>query len=325
MKEEILQILRQTPDFVSGQIICSRLGISRTAVWKAINTLREEGYAIDSVRNRGYRLSAATGHLSAEEILHYLSGHPWAGLLQVKHSVSSTSRLAEALAEQGAPEGTVVIADRQSDCRGRMGQLLYSPPAQGVYLSVILRPHTTANHLGHLICAAAEAICQAIEVTTGRRPGIKWPNDLICGRRKVADIQTQLAAAEDDGAVHYAVVGASVNCNQTEFPQELAGVATSLSRATGAPVDRNRLAGEMVLALHNMGGSLLDRGVDWVEAYRQDCITLGKSIMIQQGQALRQGTALDVDSCGALVADFGYGVEKLQAGKMSIRGLYGYL
>lgn len=323
MKEEILEILRQTPDFVSGQIICSRLGISRTAVWKSINTLREEGYPIDSVRNRGYRLSAA-GHLSREEILQHLSGHPWANLLQLKSSVDSVLSQARALAEQGAPEGTVVIADRQSDSRGRMGCRLFSPPGQGVYLSVILRPKAAASELMHLTCAAAEAMCQAIEVATGRRPGIKWPNDLICGRRKVADIQTAVAA-EEGGSVHYAAVAVGVNCNEAEFPQELAGIATSLSMATGGPVDRNRLSGEMVLALHGMAGSLLSRRQDWIDAYRQDCITLGKSIMIQQEQTLRQGVALDVDDCGALVADFGRGIEKLQPGKMRIRGLYGYL
>ena len=153
MKDQILELLRQEPGYLSGQEMSRLLGVSRAAVWKAVEALRKEGYAIDSAPNRGYRLDAPTGRLSAREIAAQLEGHPWAGLVQVLDSVDSTNNLAKTLAAQGAPAGTVIVADSQTGGRGRMGRSFASPPGMGVYLSVILRPQASPEELMHLTCA----------------------------------------------------------------------------------------------------------------------------------------------------------------------------
>ena len=188
MKDRILELLRQESGYLSGQEMSTLLGVSRAAVWKAVEALRKEGYTIDSAPNRGYHLDAPTGRLSAREIAARLDGHPWAELVQVLDSVDSTNNLAKTLAAQGAPAGTVIVADSQTGGRGRMGRSFVSPPGVGVYLSVILRPEAPPEELMHLTCAVAEVLCDGIEVASGLRPGIKWTNDLVLGGRKLCGI-----------------------------------------------------------------------------------------------------------------------------------------
>ena len=222
MKDQILQLLRSEEGYLSGQEMSTRLGISRAAVWKAVEALRKEGYAIDSAPNRGYRLAAPTDRLSAREITARLSGHPWAGLVQVLDTVDSTNNLAKALAVQGAPAGTVLVADCQTGGRGRLGRSFSSPPGLGVYLSVILRPEAPPPALMHLTCAVAEVLCDGVEAASGLRPGIKWTNDLVSGGRKLAGILTELSLEAESGHVQYAVVGAGRtfyrSCRRKRFP-----------------------------------------------------------------------------------------------------------
>ena len=251
MKDQILQLLRSEEGYLSGQEMSTRLGISRAAVWKAVEALRKEGYAIDSAPNRGYRLAAPTDRLSAREITARLSGHPWAGLVQVLDTVDSTNNLAKALAVQGAPAGTVLVADCQTGGRGRLGRSFSSPPGLGVYLSVILRPEAPPPALMHLTCAVAEVLCDGVEAASGLRPGIKWTNDLVSGGRKLAGILTELSLEAESGHVQYAVVGAGVNCGQRleDFLPELQEKAVSLTMLTGKPVDRNTVADDPKLEL----------------------------------------------------------------------------
>lgn len=327
MKEEVLALLRQTDDYLSGQDMSARLGVSRAAVWKAVEALRKEGYVINSAPNRGYRLAAATGRLSQREVLGLLGNHPWAPLVQVLDSVDSTNNLAKTLAAQGAPAGTVVIADCQTGGRGRLGRSFLSPAGDGIYLSVILRPRATPPELMHLTCAVAEVMCDAVENATGLRPGIKWTNDLVWGGRKLAGILTELSLEAELGHVQYAVVGIGVNCQQelSSFPPELQDMAGSLKMATGKTVDRNRLAAEMVRGLYRLDGSLVTGRLAWMKAYRKDCVTLGRAVAVRKADEARWGQALDVDDWGALLVDFGQGPETVRSGEVSVRGLYGYV
>ena len=238
MKDQILELLRREPGYLSGQEMSNRLGVSRAAVWKAVEALRKEGYTIDSAPNRGYRLNAPTGRLSLREISARLEDHPWASLVQVLDCVDSTNNLAKTLAAQGAPAGTVVIAERQTGGRGRLGRGFSSPPGMGVYLSVILRPDAPPERLMHLTCAVAEVLCDGVEAASGLRPGIKWTNDLVSGGRKLCGILTELSLEAESGHVQYAVVGAGVNCGQklSDFPPEIQDIAGSLTMLTGKPV-----------------------------------------------------------------------------------------
>lgn len=327
MKNRVLELLRQEGTYLSGQEMSSRLGVSRAAVWKAVEALRQEGYEIDSVTRRGYRLRAVTDELSAREILPHLGNCPWRDTVTVFDTIDSTNNRCKTLAAQGAPAGTVLVADCQTGGRGRLGRSFLSPPHSGVYLSVILRPGAAPQELMHLTCGVAEAMCDAVERAAGFRPGIKWTNDLVSGKRKLAGILTELSLEAESGQVQYAVVGIGMNCTQQpgDFPEEIRDMAGSLTMISGRPVDRNRLAAEMILALHRLDGELVEGRSRIMEAYRKDCMTLGQPVSVHKADQVRYGTALDVDEWGGLVVDFGSGPETVQAGEVSVRGMYGYV
>lgn len=329
MKDAILTILRQAGDYLSGQEISRTLGVSRTAVWKAVEKLRQEGYIIESAPNRGYRLSQATPQLRLSEILAHLPpDYPWRNSITFFESIDSTNSRAKAMAAANAPHGTVLIADEQTGGRGRRGRSFLSPPGTGVYLSVLLRPDCVPSQLMHLTCATAVAMCDAIEEVAHFRPGIKWTNDLVSHNKKLAGILTELSLEAESGQVQYAVVGIGINCCQEErdFPPELREMAASLSMIAGQTVDRNALAAAMVKALIQMDAVLLTNQSAIMERYRADCITIGREVSLRRGDTVRRGRALDVDDNGALVVQFSDGhTEAVNSGEVSIRGMYGYV
>ena len=263
------------------------------------------------------------------EILSILSpGHPWGQKLICFDSIGSTNTAARELAKQGAPSGTVLIADRQTGGRGRMGRTFHSPGGLGLYFSLILRPQCHAAELMHLTCAVAVASCEAVEDATGLRPGIKWTNDLVHGTKKLGGILTELGL-KPDGTVDYAIVGIGINCCHTpeDFPDDIRTIAASLAMVTGTPVDRSRLAAALMEALYRMNGRLLT-GVDaMLEHYRADCITLGQEIsLVRSDGIIRYGTAVDIDREGGLVVRFPDGsLETVTSGEVSVRGMYGYI
>ena len=264
-----------------------------------------------------------------ESILRELSpGHPWAGLLHWFDSIPSTNTHARELAKQGAPHGTVLIADRQTGGRGRLGRTFHSPAGVGVYFTVILRPNCHATELMHLTCAAAVAACDAVEAVFALRPGIKWTNDLVSGTRKLGGILTELGL-KPDGTVDYAIVGIGINCCQEEsdFPEEIRGIAASLSMVTKAPVSRPRLCAALMEAYSRMDELLLPGKEQILNRYRADCVTLGKEIsLVRADGKVRHGKALDIDPEGALIVRHTDGsVEAVSSGEVSVRGMYGYL
>ena len=258
-----------------------------------------------------------------EQILSALGSHPWAETLQWHNSTDSTNDRAKALAEAGAPHGTVVIAGHQTKGRGRMGRSFRSPEGMGIYLSVILRPDCKPRELMHLTCAVAVAMCEAVETVSGLRPGIKWINDLVAQNRKLGGILTELSFTGDK--VRYAVVGIGINCHQApeDFPEEIADIAISLDTATGKRADMAALAAEMTRQLYRMQESLWDP--DRMARYRKDCVTLGKEIEIIQQQRRQRAVALDITEDGSLIARLPDGTtEEVATGEVSVRGLYSY-
>lgn len=254
------------------------------------------------------------------------ASHPWRENLHYFSSIDSTNNAAKKLAAEGAPEGTVLIADLQTGGRGRMGRSFHSPAGCGIYMSVILRPRCPANQLLHLTCAVAVAAADAIESAAGLRPGIKWTNDLVVQRRKLGGILTELSLGKD-GLVDYAVLGIGINCCQKteDFPEEIRDIATSLQLCTGKPVDRAAVAAALLTSLEGMNRTLTNPE-SMLPRYRTDCITIGQAISILRGDEVRYGTALDVDDQGALVVRFDDGhVEGVNSGEVSVRGMYGYV
>ena len=197
MKTEILTLLRETDGYVSGQELCEKFGVSRTAVWKAINQLKEAGYEIEAVQNKGYRLVSVPDILSESE-LQSVRKTRWIGeKIAFFDVVDSTNTRAKQLAEEGAPNGTYVIAERQDAGKGRRGRGFDSPAGQGIWMTLVLKPEIDPNHASMITLVTALAVSKAITDMTGRPAGIKWPNDIIMSGKKVCGILTEMSAQFD--------------------------------------------------------------------------------------------------------------------------------
>ena len=257
---------------------------------------------------------------------HLPASYPWQGNLYYFPTIDSTNTRAKEMAAEGAPHGTVLIADTQTGGRGRMGRSFHSPAGTGIYMSMILRPNCPAADLMHLTCAVAVAAADGVEAATGLRPGIKWTNDLVVGRKKLGGILTELSL-DSCGNVDYAVIGIGINCTQSaaDFPEEIRQLATSVYLCTGKQPCREAVIAQILAALQNMSLTLHDPAAILCR-YRADCITLGQDISLVRGEELRHGKALDVDDTGALVVAFSDGhTEAVQSGEVSVRGMYGYV
>ncbi len=263
-----------------------------------------------------------------QEILNHLSPlYPWGEQLHYYEEIGSSNDLLKAFAKEGAPHGTAVIAGYQTNGHGRMGRTFLSPKDAGVYLSILLRPDCAPTELMHLTCATAVAMCDAVEKAVGIKPGIKWTNDLVYGKRKLGGILTELGLTPQ-GKVGYAIIGIGINCCQelNDFAPEIRDMAGSLSMVTGSPVSRAKVAAAMLEALQDMDASLLAGKAEMMDRYRRSCITVGMDISLLRGEEVRHGKALDVDEEGALVVRFTDGhIEHVNSGEVSVRGMYHYL
>ena len=264
-----------------------------------------------------------------EQILSLVSpAYPWKQHFHFVEETGSTNDDLKALARQGAPHGTVMIADRQRGGHGRMGRTFHSPVGVGIYFSILLRPDCQPGALMHLTCATAVAMCDAVEKAAGFRPGIKWTNDLVHGKHKLGGILTELGLSAR-GGVEYAIIGIGIHCcqRQEDFPEEIRDIAASLSMVTGGDIDRSAVAAAMMDSLAAMDRKLLTEKAAILDRYRRDCITIGREIsLLRLGDPVRHGKAVDMDDDGGLIVEFSDGHrETVNSGEVSVRGMYGYL
>lgn len=328
-KQKILALLQQSiGTYLSGEVMSQTLGISRAAVSKAVNSLRQEGYEIESATKRGYRLLSAPDCLSEGEIRPWLHA-PFLGRhLEVLPTVDSTNNY---LKVHGAhlPDGSTVIANEQTGGRGRQGRTFQSPKDTGIYLSALVRPDLPPAEALNFTAYVAVAICEGIEAATGLRPGIKWTNDIVLGRRKVCGILTEMSIEGESGLLQSIVTGIGVNVNQqlTDFPAELRDIAGSLAMAAGHPIRRGRLAAELVNALDRMYTVWQSGGGDYLERYRSACLTTGKEVkLIRADGSVQDAFAEAVDEDFGLIVRYPDGHrEKVTSGEVSVRGLWGYV
>ena len=263
-----------------------------------------------------------------KRIVSYLpKDFPWEDKLYYFDTIGSTNDEVRKMAKQGAAHGTVLIAGHQTDGHGRRGRSFHSPAGSGIYMSVLLRPDCAPTELMHLTCAVAVAMCDAVEQAVGFRPGIKWTNDLVCGKRKIGGILTELGFT-NQGLVDYAIIGIGINCTQTEldFPDDIRGVAASLAMCSDANINTAAVAAAMIQAIQIMDQQLLSGKDKILSQYRYDCITLGQEIVLLRGEEKRYGIARDIDPDGGLVVEFQSGtLEVVSSGEVSVRGMYGYV
>ena len=265
-----------------------------------------------------------------ERILQELSpDYPWKAHFHWVSKTGSTNDDLKNLAKQGAPHGTVLIADRQSGGHGRMGRSFHSPEGVGIYMSILLRPACSPVELMHLTCAAAVAMCDAVEDAVGLRPGIKWTNDLVYGGKKICGMLTEMALESESGRVQHMIVGVGVNVHHTaeDFSPEVAALASSLEAVTGKSICRSQLTAAMIEELLKLPALLEnpDTICNYVADYRAHCVTLGKDARLMWRQGEEKVFALDIDDAFGLVVRHADGTEEtIRSGEVSVRGLYGY-
>ena len=326
MKGEILKLLKETDGYVSGQELCRRFGVSRTAVWKVINQLKEEGYEIEAVRNRGYALKGAGDVLSEAELLSCLKTE-WAGGRTVYFDATdSTNIQARRLAEAHAPHGTLVVSDRQDGGKGRRGRSWASPSGVGIWMSLILRPEIAPSSASMLTLAAALAVREGIQEETGLSPLIKWPNDLVLNGKKICGILTEMSTELME--IQYVITGIGINVNQREFPSEIRDTATSLSLEAGRCFRRSSLIAAILKAFEKDYAAFLKTGdlSLLLEEYNACLVNRGKEVCILDPSGEYRAVAEGIDENGSLLVTLPDGTRReIISGEVSVRGIYGYV
>ncbi len=301
MKQRVLSLLKAAPGtYISGEEISQVLGITRSAVWKHMEHLREEGYVIDSVSRKGYKILSAPDLLYPAEILEGLDTKVFGREIHHFHEVDSTNNFAKKLAEEGAPEGTVVLAEEQIGGRGRLERAWQAPPG-GIWMTAVLRPDIQPYLAPSLTLVAAVAVVQAVKAVTGLDLLIKWPNDVYLEGGKVCGILTEMKAEMDK--VHYIVIGIGLNVNidLAEF-QKAAPDAGSLSAVLHRPVDRKKMTRELLSRLEDNYLVFCREGMDpLLEEWRKHNFTLGRTVVLKQGDRVFTGMAEDITPEGALL------------------------
>ena len=325
-KEKVYEALaEQEGMYLSGQALSERLGISRAAVWKAVDALRRQGCDIEARTGMGYRLRP-NDRLDGRTVSRCLTvpRENW----HVLDEVDSTNTACKRMAADGAADGTVVMADRQTAGKGRRGRSFFSPKGKGLYLSVLWRPEMSAEALLPLTALVAVAVCRALEQLGETETRIKWPNDLVLRGRKLGGILTEMSLEGESGHVEYVVVGIGINCRQQpeDFGPELADMAISLDMAEADGVHRATLAAVLIGELDRLRREVMENPALWLEDYRHRCLTVGQTVQVLRGNSPTRARALSVDDSYGLVVRYDDGkTETLRSGEVSVRGLYGYV
>ena len=319
--EKILAMLESEKDrYLSGEEIAASLKVSRAAVWKAVNRLRNEGYIIEAVTNRGYRLAEDHDLLTAQGIWKYLDPDLKNLDIQVLPEAGSTNALVREKADAGYPEGLVLLAGMQTDGRGRLGRRFYSPANTGIYMSLLLRPEQMPPvRAVRLTTMAAAAVCEAVEAVSGKDARIKWVNDIYIDGRKVCGILTEGSISVESGCMGPVVLGIGINVYAPEdgFPKEIRDIAGAVFEKQ-QPDGKDRLAAEVLnrfMRLYRTGD-----GADYVRSYRERCFVIGRDVRILEAGKERKARVLDVDDECRLVVRLDDGsIELLSAGEIAVR------
>jgi BirA family transcriptional regulator, biotin operon repressor / biotin---[acetyl-CoA-carboxylase] ligase len=318
-EELVLAFLAEAADeYVSGEAISDKLGLTRAAVWKHVETLRAHGYRIDAVPARGYRLAGVPDRLTPLELRPLLNTHDVGQALHWFEELGSTNDRAKELADEGAEHGTIVIAEAQTAGRGRRGRSWASPPRRNLYFSVVLRPDLPPARAPEITLVASIALCDALR-NAGVAAGIKWPNDVLASGRKIAGVLTELAAEPD--RVHWLVVGAGVNVNARleDFPEELRAEATSILIERDQAAPRALFAVACFTALEDWLDRHAEEGFGPIRAaWRERSVTLGREVVVKADGREIVGTAEDIDDAGALLVRTAAGVERILAGDVAL-------
>lgn len=319
LKSSVLQLLENNRNIsLSGEQLAQQLSVSRSAIWKAINTLKKEGYNINAVTNKGYQLSENTDIISIEGISTYLKKDYSSNNLIIYKTVESTNQEAKKQAADGATHGTIIVAEEQTAGRGRLGRSFFSPSKTGIYMSIILRPNTQASDAVRVTTAAAVAICRAIYNLTNYEPQIKWVNDIFIGEKKISGILTEAVTDFESGTVESVIVGIGINFKTQDFPDGIKEVAGSIFSENSTELTRNQLVAEVINQFLDIYQNLNDR--KYLDEYKARSFIVGKQIEYFKDNKWFTGTAIEIDNNGALIIqDQSKNIITLRSGEVSIR------
>lgn len=325
MRTKLLTALKEADDYISGQILCERFGVSRTAIWKAVNQLKEAGYHIEAIQNRGYKIISIPDRLNKSELLS-IRKTSWAGReIFYYDTIDSTNTRAKQLAEEGYPEGTLVVASSQESGRGRRGKCWESPAGSGVYMTLILKPTIDPNNASMLTLIAALAAAVSIAKSTGVPAGIKWPNDIVMQGKKVCGILTEMSAQFD--YINYIVIGFGINVHNESFPDEIKETATSIYQETGQHINRARLVEETLeqfeqryaiyLKTEDLSGLMGE--------YNAILVNMCRDVRVLDPKDPFEGKAMGITDRGELIVDTRESRRLVSSGEVSVRGICGYV
>lgn len=326
MKGEILKLLKEADGYISGQELCERFGVSRTAVWKVIGQLKEEGYEIEAVRNKGYILKSVSDILSKEELESSIHTE-WAGRNVLFYDRTDSTNIRVRLAgESGAPHGTLAVAEVQEGGKGRRGRTWISPAGVGIWFSILLRPQIHPIAASMLTLVMALAARKGIYTSTGIETQIKWPNDLVLNRKKICGILTEMGTELME--IQYVIPGTGINVNQTEFPEEIRNTATSLYLETGKKYHRSHIIAEIMKALEEYYEIFIkteDMSALMAE-YNAELVNLGNEVCVLDPAGEFRGICEGINEKGGLIVRLPDGTEtEVISGEVSVRGVYGYV
>ena len=318
-------MLRDTDGYVSGQELCNKFGVSRTAIWKVINQLKEAGYEIEAAQNKGYHLIAAPDVMTEAE-LESLKNTQWAGCeIYCFDSIDSTNTKAKELAEAGHPSGTLVVADQQTLGRGRRGRSWESPARTGIFMTLMLKPDINPNNASMLTLVAAMATARAITEVTGEAAQIKWPNDIVMNGKKVVGILTEMSAQFD--YINHIVVGIGINVHNEEFPEEIAKTASSLLLECGHRIHRASLIEAFLEEFERLYAVYLETedmsGLQ--KEYDSLLVNRGRQVRVLDPKEPFEGKAMGISKKGELIVDTWESRKLVSSGEVSVRGIYGYV
>lgn len=323
LKEHVLATLAEAEDYISGEAVSRAVNKSRTAVWQAVEELRQLGYAIDAAPRRGYRLLSRPDRLYPWEVAPYLTTAVIGHRMEYHASVGSTNDVAKSLAKEGAPEGLVVVAEEQQSGKGRRGRSWSSPFGRGVWSSTVLRPDLPPYEAPKVALWTALATVRAIEEVTGLAPEVKWPNDVLVHHKKVCGILVEMDAEID--RIRFVVIGVGINANleMQDIPEEARPHASSLMMELGSPVDRRRLLAGLLNHLEVLYEQWQAEGFgSLLESIRARTGMLGTRVVVMEASHTWEGTARDISADGALLVEADDGtVRPVYAAEVSIRRL----
>lgn len=326
MKSEILRLLKESNTYISGQQLCEQFQVSRTAVWKVIDQLKKEGYQIEAVRNKGYRLIDSPDVMSKAEI-ESLMDTKWAGSNVVYYDeIDSTNNRAKEAGDNKAPHGTLFVADMQVAGKGRRGRVWQSPAGSSIYMTILLYPEISPLKAPQLTLVMAIAVAEGIKEVTGLDTKIKWPNDIVVNGRKICGILTEMSTEID--YINHVVIGAGINVNQDDFPEDIRKTASSLKMELGKQVKRSELI-VAIMKSFEKDYEIFVKTEDLSglqELYNSMLVNLDRDVKVLEPGNEYEAHALGINKTGELIVRTAEGEEKeIYAGEVSVRGVYGYV